>query len=131
MTLTYQEFVKKHKIRMVATPVDSNPNMSTDHPMNHYLCNLGRGDRTMEVHFSQGLGIKGKPDAVSVIACLADDARSVEDTGSFEEWAGDLGFDEDSRRRMVKVYKEVQEELKMRLVTEGGHSHGDGPYHRH
>ena len=40
-------------------------------------------------------------------------------------------FDEDSRKRMVKVYREVQEELKMRLVTEGGHSHGDEPYHRH
>ena len=39
-------------------------------------------------------------------------------------------FDEDSRNRMVRVYKEVQEELKVRLVTEGGHSHGDGPYRR-
>ena len=42
-------------------------------------------------------------------------------------------FDEPSRKRMVKLFKEAQRELKGRLVVEGGHSHhhGHGPYHTH
>ena len=42
-------------------------------------------------------------------------------------------FDERSRKRMVKLFKEAQRELKGRLVVEGGHTHhyGSGPYHTH
>ncbi|MDK1032683.1 MAG: CehA/McbA family metallohydrolase, partial [Planctomycetia bacterium] len=40
-------------------------------------------------------------------------------------------FDEPSRRRMIKLFKEVQQELKGRLLVEGAHSHGDGHRHTH
>lgn len=42
-------------------------------------------------------------------------------------------FDEPSRKRMVKLFKEAQQELKGRLVVEGKHvhHHGDGHYHTH
>jgi hypothetical protein len=42
-------------------------------------------------------------------------------------------FDEPSRRRMVKLFKEAQAELKGRLVVEARHAHhhGDGAYHTH
>ncbi|MFC1452696.1 CehA/McbA family metallohydrolase [Verrucomicrobiota bacterium] len=42
-------------------------------------------------------------------------------------------FDESSRKRMVKLFKEAQAELKGRLVVEAGHPHhhGKGPYHTH
>ena len=46
-------------------------------------------------------------------------------------------FDERSRRRMVKLFKEARRELKGRLTIEGGHPHphphpdGSTPYHRH
>jgi len=42
-------------------------------------------------------------------------------------------FDEPSRKRMVKLFKEVRAELRGRLVVEGGHHHhhGDGGYHTH
>jgi hypothetical protein len=47
-------------------------------------------------------------------------------------------FDESSRKRMVKLFKEVQRELKGRLVVEGNHAHHHGPggheaagYHTH
>ena len=42
-------------------------------------------------------------------------------------------FDEPSRKRMVKMWKEVQQDLKCRLVVEAKHTHhhGDGPYHTH
>jgi len=37
-------------------------------------------------------------------------------------------FDEDSRRRMVKLFDEARRELRGRLLVEGGHSHAEGPY---
>ena len=42
-------------------------------------------------------------------------------------------FDEPSRHRMVKLFKEAQAELKGRLVVEARHPphHGDGAYHTH
>ena len=42
-------------------------------------------------------------------------------------------FDESSRKRMVRLFKEAQAELKGRLVVEAGHSHhhGGGAYHTH
>ena len=42
-------------------------------------------------------------------------------------------FDESSRKRMVKLFKEAQRELKGRLVVEADHTHhhGRGPYHTH
>lgn len=42
-------------------------------------------------------------------------------------------FDEAAQKRMVKQFKEVQQELKIRLVKKAGHTHhyGSGIYHRH
>ncbi|MFC1737085.1 CehA/McbA family metallohydrolase, partial [Candidatus Hydrogenedentota bacterium] len=42
-------------------------------------------------------------------------------------------YDESSRKRMVKLFKEVRKELKGRLVVESGHTHhhGHGAYHTH
>ncbi len=42
-------------------------------------------------------------------------------------------FDESSRKRMVKLFKEAQAELKGRLVVEADHTHhhGAGAYHTH
>jgi hypothetical protein len=42
-------------------------------------------------------------------------------------------FDEKSRRRLVKLFREAQQELKGRLVVEAGHEHhhGRGSYHTH
>jgi hypothetical protein len=42
-------------------------------------------------------------------------------------------FDEASRKRMVKLFKEAAEELEGRLLVEaeGPHHHGGGPYHTH
>ena len=40
-------------------------------------------------------------------------------------------FDEPTRKRMVKQFREVQEELKVRLTVEHAHHHGDGNWHTH
>jgi hypothetical protein len=41
-------------------------------------------------------------------------------------------FDDASRKRMVKLYRETQRELSRRLAEEGATlHHGHGPYHTH
>ena len=42
-------------------------------------------------------------------------------------------YDERSRKRMVKLFNEVRQELKGRLVVEAAHTHhhGRGAYHTH
>ncbi len=42
-------------------------------------------------------------------------------------------FDEKARKRMVKLFKDAQQELKGRLLVEADHElhHGSGPYHTH
>lgn len=38
------------------------------------------------------------PDLADMLDCLTSDASSIDNTHNFEEWAGELGFDEDSRK---------------------------------
>lgn len=53
--------------------------------------------RTIDVPWTQGLGIDTSPTdtPVDVLACLIDDVPGDLDT-SFEDWAGDYGYDLDS-----------------------------------
>lgn len=59
--------------------------------------------RQMTVPFYTGMGSTNDPDAEMVLECLLSDA-SVEYNRSFEDWAGDLGYDTDSRKA-EKIYK--------------------------
>lgn len=61
-------------------------------------------------------------------------ARSPRPEGGIEYLqALATAFDEPTRKRMVKLFKEAQQELKGRLLVEAGHDHhhGIGPYHTH
>lgn len=43
------------------------------------------------------------PDSAEVFGCMCDDAQSVLDSGSFEDWAANYGYDTDSRHA-EKIY---------------------------
>lgn len=115
---TLSEFIEKHGIGLRYASVHTNPNM--DDPKwdaNHYSVTLryNRDDRpTMGLFFSQGKGIKGGPKAAAVLDCLASDAASIENAGSFEEWASELGYDEDSRKaeRTYRICCDQARQLK-------------------
>ena len=112
MSTTIRSFVEKHKIRMTADWADSNPNMDSK-DMNHFKCLLRRGPARMTIYFSQGYGIRGEPDAAGVLDCLASDAASVDNAQSFEEWARDLGYEEDSRaERTFKACESQAQKLR-------------------
>jgi hypothetical protein len=95
------------KARIEATPkttataewADSNPNMS-DMPQgsSHWRVILRRAGKQMPVPFSQGPAICKEPTAEDVLGCLLADASCIEAAGCFEDFARELGYDEDSRK---------------------------------
>lgn len=60
--------------------------------------------RTYATDFHQGSAHKAPPTAADVLNCLLSDASSVENTGSFEEWCSDFGYNTDSRKA-ERAYK--------------------------
>lgn len=88
---------------------EENPNRG-DWPAGayHWTITLRLGDRKMSVPFTKGPGLGPEPpEAAEVLACLAMDARSIEDANGFEDWAADFGYDSDSRRA-EQIYTAAQ-----------------------
>ena len=92
------DFIKDNGITMSSEWTERNPNMADWNDANHYKCTLKRERKQMTLYYSQGYGIKGEPEAAGVLDCLASDASSIDNAGSFEDWANDHGSDEDSRK---------------------------------
>lgn len=61
-----------------------------------YKVTLRYQGRQFTLPFFQGPALTEEPDAPSVISCLLLD--SYADQVSFEEWAGEFGYDPDSRK---------------------------------
>lgn len=74
-----------------------------------YTVELRRGSETMRVPWRQGIGITDDPTAVDVLQSLLMDAATVENARSFEDWAGDLGYDPDSRKA-ERIYRACEEQ---------------------
>jgi hypothetical protein len=73
---------------------------------NGYSCTLEFQKRRMTVDFWMGTGLQGKPTASDVLSSLVSDSISIENSRSFENWCGDLGFDSHSRKA-EKTYRAV------------------------
>lgn len=107
MPLSLAQFIDRHGITADVAPAKSNPNASGfDRPdAVHFSVTLRRtsdSTRTMVVPFSGGSPAAfartgGRPAVADVVECLLLDTTSLEDR-SFEEWAGDMGADPDSRK---------------------------------
>jgi hypothetical protein len=114
--VTIQEFIDKHGIRFSRKTAYSNPNMeSSEHMTRHFRCVISgpKVDRyvrnrmnsfspSMVVYFSQGSAHKNAPTCADVLDCLASDSNGLDQ--SFEDWARDLGYSEDSLSAF-KTYK--------------------------
>lgn len=109
------------KPTMTATRTDSNPYMENSDRMDHWRCTLRYKGRSMTVTFSKGEGHHGaEPTIDEVLECLVEDARSWERSTSFEEWAGEYGYNTDSRKaeRTYRAVKREAEGLRRLLGTE-------------
>lgn len=77
---------------------------------NHaYTVRLRCDGRYMDTEWHQGLGITDDPTAESVLENLLGSLNATD--YSFEEWAADYGYDEDSRKA-ERIYNAVVEESK-------------------
>jgi hypothetical protein len=98
MQANLPDFIATNELRMTATWTDRNPHMQNSEDMHHWRCTINRkGGSRMSLTFSMGRALLGKPTLADVLDCLASDASSFENTPAFEDWAGELGYDIDSR----------------------------------
>src|SRR3990167_6696052 len=101
-----KEFIKTNKITLEWKETFENPNWTGNSEAHHYSIMLGSGKNKLHTFFSMGLGLvvrhgalvtPQRPTAEDVLDCLASDAAGVENNRDFDEWAGDYGYDTDSR----------------------------------
>jgi hypothetical protein len=110
--MNYTEFIQSAGISMRAERADSNPNMDSVAPMDHWKCHLRAGRSRMTVHFSMGVGHNGRePELSNVLGCLASDASGVENASGFEDWCAEYGYDTDSRKA-ERTFRACEREAK-------------------
>jgi len=108
----FAAFAKKYGITLTSRQVDSNPLMvSRDadwaDTASHYRVTLRRGAKTMSTYFSLGSAHTRPPNIPDVLETLAIDAGAVMEGQSFEDWAGNYGYDVDSRQA-YQTFQNVQ-----------------------
>ncbi len=69
--------------------------------------------------FRQAVAPMYRPELADVLDCLASDASSVEGVRNFEDWAGDIGYDPDSRsgEATYKIIERQAKDLRYILAT--------------
>lgn len=137
--MTYEEFAKKHNLKFSFVSVIANPNMA-DMPEGsyHFQCMIAAADRkkSMVIPYSMGPGWSKfpgmsveqarlarekaertrKPTLADVLDCLV--SGYVTPHTRFEDWARDLGYDEDSRKA-EKIFKACMEQSDALLMLLG------------
>lgn len=101
---TLTTFVNENKIKMDVKRTDENKLNKEWKNANHYKVTLKYNVYQLTTYFSQGYGIDRDPNTEDVLNALASDSSMVENAGSFEGWANELGYDTDSRKA-EKIYK--------------------------
>ena len=110
-----EQFCVTNKITITSQRVGSNP-VNPDWKADHYQVVLHRREKghhaQMTLFFLKGYGLNGAvPLASEVLDCLASDTSGMDNCTSFEEWARDLGYLEDSRKA-EKTYKAVSSQVE-------------------
>jgi len=80
-----------------------------EEPRDIYLITLKRGERIYKFRFGQSINNSGKeikPTSYDVLSSLTKN-----EVGTFGDFCGDFGYDEDSRKA-EKTFNAVQEEYK-------------------
>lgn len=121
-TSPLQRFIEKAGLKLDVREAESNPHCGSTSPMYHWSCTVFRLNPTTDgfsFPFSKGAGhvetVRGYPDRPipptleEVLDCLASDAAGYENAPLFEDWAGEYGYDTDSRKA-EKTFRTVQEQ---------------------
>jgi hypothetical protein len=107
-------FIRKHRVTMSYDWTEANPSMSDpewSRTANHFKVAIRAWEnghhRQYTTYYSMCPGLDPDPQLDDVLSCLASDAAGIENARSFEEWASEYGFDEDSRKA-EKIFKACQ-----------------------
>lgn len=104
-----------------ATAKPGPPNEEWNTPNNGWRVTLkNKRGQKMTVPFYMGIGLHGAPTAAEVLESLVSDALGYRNARSFEEWAGDYGYDTDSRAayRTFEACRRISERLDKFLTPE-------------
>lgn len=118
---TVEEWCKENGVRMTVSRITSRPDRVAsdwDKKASHWLCEFHAADSTLATYYSQGSGhtfykhgqthVK-TPTISDVLGCLLMDASEFVDSApSFEEWAGNYGYDTDSISAL-RIYESCKE----------------------
>lgn len=107
------------KLTLAYKRVPRNPVMPESENMDHWKVTIITKDSNkMTLFYSKGYGHNGQaPTVEEVLDCLASDAAGYDNARSFEDWAGEYGYDVDSRKaeRVYNTIKEQADKLKALL----------------
>jgi hypothetical protein len=101
MTKTLKQFIKDNNIKMTVSEISERPDMKWDNA-NHFKCRLKNKTKSVSIYYSQGYGIKNKPEIDSVLDSLKIDFISQD--LSFKDFCSEFGYSTDSLSAL-KTYK--------------------------
>lgn len=124
----YENFAAKHGITAEVEPTDHNPWMLPENDgdrawvrtASHWKITLKRGRKRLATYFSMGSANTDEPVIKDLFQSLSMDSAGVENNPTFEEWAREYGFDEDSRKaeKSYNTTRKIAESLKKFLGDE-------------
>lgn len=102
----YENWAAKIGLTARVDQVDANPWMTAETPederwakeASHWKLMLKLRGKRLPTYFSQGAAHTEPPEIQDLLQSLALDAAGVENNPTFEEWAREYGYDEDSRK---------------------------------
>lgn len=118
----YENWAAKNGITADIEETDHNPWMTQDTPederwareASHWKITLKRGPNKLVTYFSMGSANLDPAKMKDLLQSLSMDARGVEDNRTFEEWAREYGYDEDSRKaeRSYNLTRKIAASIK-------------------
>lgn len=115
--------------RDIHVEIHAGPNVETDvhdgHRWEHHAYELvlvnGALGTSMALPWKQGIGITEDPDErpEQVLDCMISDAWGYEQANGFESWAGEYGYDTNSRKA-ERLYRDVGTNARAFLAFIGG-----------
>lgn len=102
------EFAKKHGVKLQILEMEYKKHFADDDDCRYvFKCKLSRGKKSYTFDFGQSIAAGGEePSMYDVLSCL-----QKYEVGSFEDFCGNFGYDEDSRKA-EKIYKAVCKEFE-------------------
>jgi hypothetical protein len=108
-TATFADFCKVHDITAKSIEAAPTSEDAKDYPGgHHYMVTLSRpGHKMLTTEYHMGSALTHRPKASEVLWSLVQDAEGYHNARDFEDWAGEYGYDSDSRTA-ERTYRQVE-----------------------